>query len=72
MSAGTDARTFGTCRILQLQAANGIEQQTESDEDLEKKMEEFLKTQAEKESGRLLRSDQAFMACTTGTQLLQE
>ena len=56
--ASTDAVTFGTCRTRQLQAANGIEQQTENDEDLEKKMEEFLKAQAEKESGRLLCSDQ--------------
>lgn len=29
-----------------------MEQQTESDEDLEKAMEEFLKAQQEKESGR--------------------
>ena len=39
------------CRNLRLRAANGIEQQTENDEDLEKAMEEFLKKQAEAESG---------------------
>ncbi|CAK0763666.1 hypothetical protein CVIRNUC_003081 [Coccomyxa viridis] len=41
-------------RNLRLRAANGIEQQTENDEDLEKAMEEFLKKQAEAESGSLL------------------
>ena len=34
-----------------MRVANGVEQQTESDEDLEKAMEEFLKAQQEKESG---------------------
>ena len=34
-----------------MRVADGVEQQTESDEDLEKAMEEFLKAQQEKESG---------------------
>ena len=37
-----------------MRVANGVEQQTESDEDLEKAMEEFLKAQQEKESGGYL------------------
>ena len=45
---------FVQFRRLRLRVANGVEQQTESDEDLEKAMEEFLKSQQEKESGRPL------------------
>ena len=41
----------GICRRIQVRVADGVEQQTESDEDLEKAMEEFLKSQQEKESG---------------------
>ena len=42
---------LGYRRRLHLRAANEVEMQTESDEELEKKMEEFLMKQAEKESG---------------------
>ena len=34
-----------------MRVADGVEQQMETDEDLEKAMEEFLKAQQEKESG---------------------
>ena len=42
---------LGYRRRHHLRAANEVEMQTESDEELEKKMEEFLMKQAEIESG---------------------
>jgi len=45
---------WSNCRRLTLRAVSSSENAVENDEDLESAMEEFLRKQAEKESGRAL------------------